>query len=299
MREFLTVEKRAFGKTGLLVSAIGFGAGGIGNPSMTEGECEHFLNSVVDAGINLIDTARSYGLSEERIGRHLKHRRNEIILSTKIGYGIPGYQDWTAPIIEAGIDHALRTMQTDCIDIVHLHSCPLEVLMQEEIVNSLLRGLYTGKIKVAAYSGDNEPFDWAIDSGKFGVLQTSINICDQRAMPLLQEAQKRGIGILAKRAMANAPWRNVAPPPGDSAAAEYKDRWNKLGFDFEQSESAGIALRFIAFWPGVHSCLVGSTTLNHIFENIKMIGQGPLPQHINSRIRSGFLKHGADWKGQI
>lgn len=295
----LPVERRTFGKTGLLVSVLGFGAGGIGDDSIDESESAHLLNSVVDAGINLIDTARSYGQSEERIGRHLKHRRNEIVLSTKIGYGIPGYKDWSPPIIEAGIEHALRTMQTDYIDIVHLHSCPLEVLMQEEIVTALLRAVDAGKIKVAAYSGDNEPFEWALHSGKFSALQTSLNICDQHAIASLQQAQDRRIGIIAKRAMANAPWHNTPPPSGDTAAAEYKDRWNKLGFDFERSESAGIALRFVAYLSGVHACLVGSTKLDHILENIKMIEQGPLPEEINSRIRSSFLKEGRDWKGQI
>ncbi len=266
---------------------------------MSESDCAHFLNSVVDAGINLIDTARSYGLSEERIGRHLKRRRNEIVLSTKIGYGIAGYQDWTPPIIEAGIDHALRTMQTDCIDIVHLHSCPLEVLMQQEIVDSLLTALNAGKIKVPAYSGDNEPFEWALNSGKFGALQTSINICDQRAIASLQKAQERGIGMIAKRALANTPWRNAPPPPGDSAAAEYKERWNKLAFDFTPDESASIALRFVAYLPGVHSCLVGSTKLDHILENIRIIQQGQLNEEARSIIRSCFLKQGADWTGQI
>jgi aryl-alcohol dehydrogenase-like predicted oxidoreductase len=62
---------------------------------VSESEAGRLLNQVLDAGVNLIDTARGYGLSEERIGRHLAHRRPEFLLSTKVGYGIPGVADWT------------------------------------------------------------------------------------------------------------------------------------------------------------------------------------------------------------
>src|SRR5262245_53986630 len=102
------MERRRLGKTGITVSPLGYGTGNIGSPDFSEKECEILLNQVVDLGINLIDSARSYGLAEERIGKYLKARRNEIVLSTKIGYGIPGYQDWTPPCIEAGIDAALE-----------------------------------------------------------------------------------------------------------------------------------------------------------------------------------------------
>jgi aryl-alcohol dehydrogenase-like predicted oxidoreductase len=293
------MERRSLGETGLSLSVLGFGAGGIGDNSRTEHECSVLLNSIVDAGINLIDTARSYGLSEERIGKHLRKRRKEIVLSTKIGYGIPGYRDWTPSIIEAGVDHALRLMQTDWIDIVHLHSCPIEILTQEGLLNALSRCVTSGKIRIAAYSGDNAPFDWAIESGKFGAVQTSINICDQRALPRLQEARKRGIGVIAKRSLANTPWRNTPVSEGDAAAAAYRERWKMMNLSVHESEAAETALRFVAFLPGVHSCLIGSKNADHILENIKMLERGPLPEEMQNRIHSSFLAHGRDWPGQI
>src|SRR4051812_13673646 len=127
-------RSRAFGDTGLTVSALGFGGGHIGDPATPEPEVERLLNEVLDAGVTLIDTARGYGASEERIGRHLSGRRSEVVLSTKVGYGIPGYEDWTGPCVAAGVDEALRLMRTDRIDVVHLHSCPLEVLERGEVV---------------------------------------------------------------------------------------------------------------------------------------------------------------------
>ena len=77
--------RRPFGDTGLTVPVLGFGAGGIGDPALSERDAETLLNSVLDLGVGLIDTARSYGLSEERIGRHLARRRGDFVLSTKVG----------------------------------------------------------------------------------------------------------------------------------------------------------------------------------------------------------------------
>src|SRR5450759_4131468 len=102
------MEQRNFGNTGMRVSALGYGAGHIGDKEIPEKNAEIFLNKVLDAEITLIDTARAYGLSEERIGKYLSSRRQEFILSTKVGYGIPGYKDWTFDCVRAGIDEALR-----------------------------------------------------------------------------------------------------------------------------------------------------------------------------------------------
>src|SRR5512140_625967 len=115
----------AFGRTGLHVPVLGSGAMQLGDPRIDDAEAGRVLNAVVDAGATLIDTARSYGLSEERIGRHLAHRRGEFILSTKVGYGIVGVPDWTRECILRGVDAARDRLRTDVIDVVHLHSCGL------------------------------------------------------------------------------------------------------------------------------------------------------------------------------
>ena len=116
------MELRQFGFTGLKVSALGFGAGHIGDYNSDEKSINTILNTAVDLGINLIDTARGYGASEERIGKFLSHRRNEIILSTKVGYDIPGYKNWTYDCVIAGINEALKKLCTDYIDIVHFQN---------------------------------------------------------------------------------------------------------------------------------------------------------------------------------
>ena len=77
----MTVAKREFGRTGLQVTTLGYGAMELrGAPrarDITERQAETILNEVLDSGINYIDTSIDYGLSEERIGRYISHRRAE------------------------------------------------------------------------------------------------------------------------------------------------------------------------------------------------------------------------------
>src|SRR5690349_14321549 len=114
------MERRPLGSTGLLVPVLGFGSGHIGGDALGEAEAGRLLGAAVDGGVTFIDTARSYGAAEERIGRHLAHRRHELILSTKGGYGIAGVPDWSAAAVSRGIDAALRRLRVDCVDIFHL-----------------------------------------------------------------------------------------------------------------------------------------------------------------------------------
>ena len=292
------MEKRNFGNSGLQVSALGFGAGHIGGNELTEDEVSRLLNSVLDLGINLIDTARGYGLSEERIGKYISHRRNEFVLSTKVGYGIPGYNDWSYDCILAGVEEALRIMKTDYIDIVHLHSCPLGTLEYGEVINALNKTVEVGKVRVAAYSGENEALKFAVDSGAFGSIQTSINITDQRNLDtILPAAKEKGIGVIAKRPLANIPWRFSERPYGEYCE-EYWVRWKEmnldLGIDWNEA-----ALRFAAYTYGVDSCIAGTSNINHFKNNLEILGKGPLPKGIYNQIRESFKSHDNNWIGQV
>jgi aryl-alcohol dehydrogenase-like predicted oxidoreductase len=293
------MELRPFGRTGLSVPILGFGAGHVGDPAMDEGEVGRLLHGALDLGVTLIDTARSYGLSEERIGRHLAGRRDEFILSTKVGYGIPGYEDWTGPVIAAGVDAALGRLRTDRIDVVHLHSCPLEVLERGDVVAALRAAVAAGKVRVAAYSGDNAPLAWAVASGVFGSIETSVNLVDQRAIErALPAAGERGLGVIAKRPAANAPWR-FAERPAATDVALYWDRWRVLGLDPGPYDWTELSLRFAAWGEGVHCAIVGTSRLEHLRQNVEQVEKGPLPPEMTEAIRAAFRLHGAGWEGQI
>ena len=292
------MEKRQFGHTGLKVPVIGFGAGHIGDDNADEKSIDHLLNAAVDMGITFFDTARGYGASEERIGKFLSKRRSEIMLSTKVGYSIPGYEDWTYDCIIAGVDAALKLLKTDYIDIVHLHSCPDSVLKDSGVIDALEKTRESGKIKVAAYSGDNENLAYAIETGRFGSVQTSINIADQRNLnALLPRAKEKGLGVIAKRPAANSPWRFSEQPIG-RYAEEYWLRLNKMNI-LRAENLQETALRFTAFTWGVDTIIVGTSNIKHLEENVKMIKKGPLPLDVYNTLRDTFIHTDDNWVGQV
>ncbi|HTR80522.1 MAG TPA: aldo/keto reductase [Bacteroidota bacterium] len=294
------MEQRKFGNTGLDVSILGLGAGHIGTDTFSEKEYEDLLNQALDLGITLIDTARAYGKSEERIGRYLSGRRKEFVISTKVGYGIPGYEDWTYGCIRAGIDEALKLMRTDYLDVVHLHSCPVGTLEHGEVLRALEEGVSSGKIRVAGYSGENEALNWAIDSGRFGDVEHSINLCDQRALwTTLPKEREKNMGVIAKRPVANAPWR-FAECPVSHYAEEYWWRWKTMEIDPRGLPWQEIALRFAAFTPGVHSCIVGTSNIDHLKQNVSFLEKGPLPVDFYDTITTAFKNNDPGWwTGQV
>jgi len=286
------------GHTGLRVSALGFGAMHINDERTTEAEAGALLHHVLDVGINLVDTARGYGLSEERIGRHLSARRQEFVLSTKVGYGVEGVPDWTYDCIVQGVERALKLMKTDWLDIVHLHSCPLPVLRQGDVIRALQDCRASGKLRVAAYSGDNDEIDFAIDCGAFGSLQTSISLCDQAHLKTrAARADHAGIGVIAKRPLAGAVWRH-AQRPDDFAEGHYWDRFQAMALHGAR-DWADTALRFAAFHTGAASAIVGTAKPANLRRNLDAIGRGPLPAEQVVAIREAFVRQGDAWPGLI
>ena len=292
------MDLRQFGNSDIFVSPIGYGAGFIGSDELSNNEVNTLLNAILDSGINFIDTARGYGNSEERIGASIGHRRSEFILSTKVGYGIEGQQDWTYDCIIAGVDAALLKLKTDYIDIVHLHSCPKYTLEQTDIIAALDRCIEAGKVRLAAYSGENDDLDYALHSGRFASLMTSINVFDQRFIDRsLWEAKQKGLGVIAKRPIGNAAWRFQEQPTGDYCE-EYWHRFKAMAFEPEMPWIE-FAVRFTAFIYGVDTCIIGSTNIKNIKNNILAVENGKLPDELVERARSSFRQHDNNWIGQL
>lgn len=292
------MKKRNYGNSPLSLPVLGFGAGLIGDGKMDEDYVGYFVNQIVDLGITFIDTARGYGLSEERIGRHLSWRRNDFILSTKVGYSIPGYQDWTYDCIVAGVHHALQLMRTDHIDIVHLHSCPKTTLEQGDVIAALQKMKEDGKIRAAAYSGENDALEFALATKQFDGLMSSINVFDQHSIDsVVSPASKRGIGYIAKRPIGNAPWLYAEQPYGNYCE-EYWKRMKSMNLNFD-SEWLDIALRYTAFSPGISTSIVGTTNLDHIKKNIEIVNKGPLSPDLAKSIRTAFKNNDQNWIGLV
>jgi len=130
------LPKRELGRTGLQVTTLGYGAMELrGAPrarDTTEAQAETILNAVLDAGINYIDTSIDYGVSEERIGHYISHRRSEYYLASKCGclVGAPAARGQRSPHvftrdnILAGVEQSLVRMKTDYLDVVQFHISP-------------------------------------------------------------------------------------------------------------------------------------------------------------------------------
>ena len=126
-----SLPKRVLGRTGLQVTQLGFGGAerGLSDDSEADLQAERILNEVLDAGINLIDTAPDYGTNEDRIGKYVSHRRDEFYLATKCGCNIdaegkgvePGHL-WTADRLRRNVEQSLRRLRTDHVDLLQMHN---------------------------------------------------------------------------------------------------------------------------------------------------------------------------------
>ncbi|MFA6984815.1 MAG: aldo/keto reductase [Arenimonas sp.] len=291
------IQQRPYGDTGLTVSALGLGAAQVGDPRLSEAEAASLLAAAVDSGITLIDTAPSYGLSEARIGRHLASRRNQIVLSTKLGYGVAGIVDWTGPCITAGVEQALGVLRTDRIDIAHLHSCPRATLERGEVVDALENAKRAGKIRAIAYSGENEDLAFALAMQLFDGFMASLNICDQRVIDTTLPFLK-GEGFIAKRPSANHPWRFDRVPVGDYCET-YWHRWQAMGLSSHEMSWGELAIRFALSIPGVASAIVGTGSIVHLSQNLEWAEAGALDARTMQRLRTCFREHDQVWQGEL
>jgi aryl-alcohol dehydrogenase-like predicted oxidoreductase len=290
---------RPFGKTGLTVSALGLGAGHLGGGEMDDASAAALLGAALDAGVTLIDTARSYGRSEARIGRALAGRRDGVVIATKGGYGIEGVPDWTAACIAAGVDAALGVLRTDRVDVFLLHSCPLATLVRGEVIDALERAVRAGKVRVMGYSGEGEALAWAVRSGRFGAVETSVSLCDQRVIDeVLPAAAAAGMGVIAKRPLANAPWRFAARQAGHYAET-YWERLLAMAIDPGALPWDELAVRFAAFQPGVSTAIVGTAQAGHLQRAAAGVAAGPLPEAQVEALREAFRRNDRDWVGQV
>ncbi len=285
------MEKRKFGKTDMEVSVLGFGGAEIGfNPQQTQEDVNELLNSALDAGLNLIDTAAGYLKSEQMIGEAVGKRRKEFYLITKCG-ALDGFtrSDWSVKGILATIETSLRDLKTDYLDIAQLHSCDREILKRGEAIEGLQRAQEKGYTRYMGYSGDNEDARYAVEMDIFDSLQTSVSIADQTPIDTnIKLAATKNIGVIAKRPIANAVWRHDSKPD-ESYHHEYWDRIQKLKFNFltkSLEEATATALRFTLSIPGVDTLIVGTTKPNRWQENARYVAEGKLSVEEYEAIRN-------------
>jgi len=298
------MEKRRLGNTDMNVSVLGFGAAEIGFQGTTEDTVARLLHGALDAGLNVIDTGECYEGSEELIGKTVADRRNDYYLFTKCGHprGI-GSEDWSPGSLLESIERSLQRLRTDRLDLIQLHSCSEAVLRKGDAIMALQTARSKGYARFIGYSGDSHAARYAVESGAFDTLQTSINIADQEAIDLtLPLAQEKGMGVIAKRPIANAAWKE-SHKPIDSYHHVYWERLNKLRYDFihdlPMEASIAHALRFTLNVPGLHTAIVGTTKPERWQENAKLVEEGLLSDADFAAIRERWEEIAPkSWIGQ-
>lgn len=247
-------SRRPIGRTGLTVSPIGFGAFKIGRNQgikyaegydlPDEATCGRLLDGVLDLGIDLVDTAPAYGVSEERIGRYLAGRRDEFVLSTKVGEvfedGVGRY-DFSAAAVDASIDESLRRLATDRLDLVFVHSDgrDREIVDAGETLDTLARRRDRGDIRAIGFSGKTPAGHLAaIETGIVDSLMVEYHPLDDSQRTVLDEASRRGIGVVVKKGLASG---RLDPE---------------------------MAIPFCLAGPGVASIVVGSLNLDNLRRNL-------------------------------
>ncbi len=297
------MELRSFGKTGFEVSALGFGGAPIGYLETDRRQVAEILNTLLDRGVNLIDTAASYSGSEAAIGEAIGHRRDDYVLVSKCGQAFQDIEGaaWSASAIEQTVERALRRLKTDHIDVVLLHSCDLETLKKGEALGALVEARDAGKVRFVGYSGDNEAAAHAAGLDEVAVIETSVNICDQANIDnVLPEARRNNVGVLAKRSIANAAWKDASEQRG--VYVDYAKTYARrlatmaitpadLGFPGEVGVAwSEIALRFTLSQPGVTTAIVGTTKTSNVERNLEALSKGALPENVVTELRAAFRR---------
>ena len=173
------------------------------------------------------------------------------------------------------------------------------MLERGEVTGALGALTRAGKIRVAAYSGDNDPLAAAVESGAFGSIEMSVNPWDQGGIDrTLWKAKERGMGAIAKRPLANAWWTHADRPERPDIAASW-DRGRALPFSDLGLGLTELALRFTVFTWGVDCAMAGTTRLAHLRELAEIVSRGPLPEEVARSVRRAWWQIAGGFPGII
>ncbi len=292
------LERRRLGSAGPEVTVLGFGAMELrGTPHrnprpLEESVAAAVLNTVLDEGINFIDTSIDYALSEERIGTHIGHRRDEYVLATKAGCpldfqpdataGKPLAHDYSAAHIRAGVEQSLRRLRTDRLDLLQLHISPsLEVLNREHVVSTLSALQAEGKILAFGVSATAPAIDDHLTIAEFTALQVPFSALERDLESRIELAGDRGVGIIVRGGVAQAGKREKKAADGrtvtfaDTGLDELRDG----------DTPAAFLLRYAITTPGVTTIIAGTADPSHVRDNAEAARRGPLPADIYAEAR--------------
>ncbi len=301
------LPKRTLGRTGLEVTTVGYGArelrGGSRGRPVSEEDAGRILNAVLDSGINFIDTSMDYGLSEERIGAHISHRRDEYYLASKCG-DLAGWTEnerrisaphlFTRKNVIAGVEQSLRRMNTDYLDLLQVHASPSkQVLEKGSVVEAMQELQQQGKVRFIGMSSTMPHLRDHIAMGVFDEFQIPYSCLERQHEDAISEAAKAGAGIVIRGGAAKG-----APSDDERNRALGADAmriWEEAGLDELLGDMSRMefVMRFTATHPDASTNIVGTINPDHLAANIEAVARGPLPPDVYAEAKRRLAEAGA------
>jgi aryl-alcohol dehydrogenase-like predicted oxidoreductase len=317
------MQYRELGRTGWKVSAISFGAWAIGGTwgAVRDSDSLAALHRALDLGVNFFDTADVYGdgRSEQLLARLRRERKEPFRVATKAGRRLDPHTaaGYNRKNLTAFVERSLKNLETEAIDLLQLHCPPTEVYYRPEVFGILDDLTRQGKIRHYGVSVEKvEEALKAIEFPEVKTVQIIFNIFRQRPADLFfAQAQKRGVGILARVPLASGMLTGKFTAsstfePDDHRAfnrqGEAFDRGETFsGVDFELGLDAvkdlrplvpegmsltQLALRWILMSPAVTCAIPGGKRPAQVEENAAAADLPPLPAATMEKIQSLYDK---------
>jgi aryl-alcohol dehydrogenase-like predicted oxidoreductase len=278
------MKQRELGKSGLSVSEISFGAGGYwGMKAFSEQQAARLVEQALDGGVNLFDTGPNYsrGNAEARLGRILKGRGRDLIISTKVGSlwsGGRNVKDFSPRSIEQSLQESLRRLQLEHLPLLHFHGFPNPADPAIETVLKLKDKGMIGALGVSTGAGGAKR---ALKLGIFDALMLEYNLLDRSLEQLIDRAGAAGTGIIVKSPLAQTLYsRSIfkLTRPSDvwylaRALKNHRTKFihgRKFRFinDVEGLKASEIALAFVLNNKNVTSAVVGTVRPEHLATNL-------------------------------
>lgn len=252
------MDLRPLGGTGISVSPLGLGTVKLGRTQGVkyprpfqipdDAGAARLLETAAAQGINLLDTAPAYGNSEERLGTLLSGQRDRWVLVTKVGeefvHGASEF-DFSAGAVRASVERSLLRLRTDRIDILLVHSDG--VIESDLTAGGLLeelRGLKRRGLVRAIGASTKTPAGAMNAVSCCDVVMVTLNASQRDDEPAIQEAHRRNVGVLVKKALTSGQFEH-AGAPGSISSVE-------------------AALGFVLETPGVSSAVIGTIDPAHL-----------------------------------
>ncbi|MDR3564615.1 MAG: aldo/keto reductase [Negativicutes bacterium] len=303
------MEKVILGRTGLEVSVAGLGCGGFSRLGMfskgIDNACS-IIRYAYDHGVNFFDTAYSYG-TQPAVGQALAGiRRDSYIISTKFPYNVDGKLK-AADELEKNVDDCLKELQTDYIDIYHLHGVKPEdyIAVRDQFYPELIRMREKGKIR---FTGITEHFGTdtthqalkvALADDLWDVIMVGYNLLNPSAaktlLPITMEKKVGTLCMFAVRGSLSDP-EQLKIDVKKMLAAEQVDRQlvkedGTIEFLVDGGYAQSIieaAYRFCRHTKGIDVTLTGTGTLEHLAENFNGLSKPPLPKVALEKLEAMF-----------